>query len=119
MNISFKVKSLDLKIKGEGKVNIEDMEVSITDVNLSEIPAIMQEVTSAIKANEFAPPLKEETITESLVNDMSLKKPADNKLASMMAKLHPMFPQEFPFADVQMIKIPCDDPNCPNCGGNQ
>ena len=48
MNFKFNIKGFEVKMKGEGHVSVEGIEVEYTDVKLSEIPAIIKEVRKAV-----------------------------------------------------------------------
>lgn len=48
MNFKFKVKGFEAKMKGEGNIKVDEIEVSYEDVKLTEIPAIIKEVRKSI-----------------------------------------------------------------------
>lgn len=49
MNFNFKVKGFEVKMKGEGNVKVEEIEVGYENVKLSEIPAIIKETRKTFK----------------------------------------------------------------------
>lgn len=50
MNIKYKIKGLDISVADEATISIEEVEVEIGDVSLTDIPAIIREVANVVKA---------------------------------------------------------------------